>query len=284
MNCIDCKTANPEESRYCGQCGAELGRTLDETVRKKGFRDRQAIEMEIADSVASRLIKWGGWLGAIAALILTSFGVALGVVYHDTRSVADAGKTQIENAVTAGEGNINTSVTAATNEIDSIRRNAQTLGKQITQLQSDIRGYKEVNGEMEKLRNEFHGQTTDLSKLDLRVRSLETVPTEGGPSSLSLGRLGCQPAALAKGAAVAYCAQGSPPFLFQRTAAGDVRPVSSSSPEGFQDESTAPKPACTSASRGTFYVEKGTGNAADKPFVCVRGSGGVYNWIQLGAP
>ena len=39
MDCIECKSSNPDDNRFCGQCGAELGRTLEETVRKK-FRDR----------------------------------------------------------------------------------------------------------------------------------------------------------------------------------------------------------------------------------------------------
>ena len=56
MDCIDCKATNPEGNRFCGQCGAELGRTLDETVRKKGFLDRQTTEMEITESVAGRLM------------------------------------------------------------------------------------------------------------------------------------------------------------------------------------------------------------------------------------
>ena len=48
-------------------------RTLRETVLTKGFRDRQATEMEITESVANRLMKWGGWLTAIAALILAGW-------------------------------------------------------------------------------------------------------------------------------------------------------------------------------------------------------------------
>jgi hypothetical protein len=60
-----------------------------------------------------------------------------------------------------------------------------------------------------------------------------------------------------------------------------LRPVSSLSPVGFQDVSTGPKPACAVASRGTFYVEKGTGKEADKPLPCVRKSDNAYDWIRL---
>jgi len=271
---------NPDASHFCCQCGAELGRTLDETIRKRGFRDRQATEMEIADSVLSRLMKWAGWLGGIAALVLASFALALGLVYRDTRAALDAGKTQIESAVAEGKDKINTSVGDATKEIDVVKRDADDLGKQESQLRLDISSYKVVNGEMEKLQKQFHGQTDDLTKLDLRVHSLETVGSEG-PSSLSFSILGCQPSALAKGAKVAYCSQGSPPSLYQRTASGDLRPVSSSSPAGFQDVSTSSKPACDTATRGTFYVEKGNGKETDKAFLCTRKSDNTFNWIQM---
>jgi hypothetical protein len=34
MHCAECKTTNAEGNSFCGRCGAELGHTLDETVRK----------------------------------------------------------------------------------------------------------------------------------------------------------------------------------------------------------------------------------------------------------
>lgn len=286
MNCIECKTANPDGNSYCGKCGAELGRTLDETVRKKDFRDRQATEMEITEAVASRLLKWGSWLGTIVALIFTLIGF---VFYRDTRAVLDTGKTQIEAAVADGKNNINNAVAQgknniadATKNLAAIKQSADDLGKQVGQLRSDIKGYKEVNGEMEKLREQFHGQTTDLSKLDLKVHKLEVLGS-GEPNSISWdsGRTGCPPSALAKGSTIAICAEGSPPVIYQRNANG-ARPVASLSPIGFQEASPpGPKPACTAANRGTFYVEKGTGKTADKPLVCVRQSDNTYAWVDL---
>jgi hypothetical protein len=74
----------------------------------------------------------------------------------------------------------------------------------------------------------------NLSRLDLRVHSLETVSTGGKPSALAFAKLGCDASsALDKGGKVAYCAQGSPPLLFQMTPGGDQRPVSGLSPIGF---------------------------------------------------
>jgi hypothetical protein len=290
MDCIECKTANPDSNRFCGQCGAELGRTLEETVRKKGFRDRHATEMEITEAVVERLMKWGRWLGGIAALIVALIAFGVGLIYHDTRAVLDAGKIQIESAVADGKSNISSavaqgknSVADATKDIDRIRQKASDLGTQVGHLQADINGYKEVNGEMRDLQKQFHGQTEDLSKLNLRVHSLETVAIPGEPSQMALGTLGCQPSPRNKGFQLVICAQGSPPVLYQRPSTGDLRPISSLSPVGFQDTSTGPRPLCTAVSRGTFYVEK-EGREADKPILCAKKRDNTYDWIQLGMP
>ncbi len=78
-----------------------------------------------------------------------------------------------------------------------------------------------------------------------------------------------------------HSTQGTPPTLFQLTPK-ELRAVSSLSPVGFQDVSTAPKPTCTTANRGTFYVEKGIVRVADRPFLYVKKSDTTYEWIQLG--
>jgi cell division protein FtsL len=286
MDCIECKTANPDSNRFCSQCGAELGRTLDETVRKKGFRDRQATEAEITEAVVERLMKWGRWLGGIAAVILAFIAFAVSLVYRDTRAVLDAGKTQIESAVAEAKNNINAAVEEATQDIGEVRRHSNDLGKQVNQLRLDINGYKEVNSEMQKLQQQFHGQTANLENLDLRVHSLETVgsPAEPGEGTqIGFKNVGCKPSHLLRDESkVWYCVQGSPLILYQRTP-GDLRPVSSLSSVGFQDISTGPTPACTAASRGTFYVEK-TDRDPDRPLLCVKKSDSAYGWIQLGTP
>ncbi len=230
MNCIECKTTNPDGNLFCGQCGAELGRTLDETVRKKGFRDRQATEMEITDAVASRMMKWVGWIGGIAALIVASFGFALGLIYHDTRAALDVGKTHIETAVAEGKSNINTAVSGVTKEISTIKETADDLDKQVTQLKLHISSYKEVNSEIEKLQKQFHGQMEDLSKLDLKVHSLETVRSASEPDEpgqFGIMKPGCQPVRITKESKVVLCAQGSPLLFYQRSSNGDLWPVSS---------------------------------------------------------
>lgn len=108
MNCLNCQTANSDENRYCGKCGAELGRTLDETVRRKGFRDRQATEMEITDAVSERLIRWAKWIGGGATLLVVLFGLLLGSTYHDIRSAVQLAKVDIQTTIQDGRQEVET--------------------------------------------------------------------------------------------------------------------------------------------------------------------------------
>jgi hypothetical protein len=216
-------------------------------------------------------MKWVRWLGTITALIVALFGLMLGLSYRDVWTAVGKGKAEIETAVRKG-----------TNDVDSARQTIFALEGQVKQIQSDIDGYKKVNREIAKLQKQFtevQEQIVDFGKRRLKAEGLET--TGPGPGRFSFGELGCPPS-VEKGNLVTYCAQGSPLSLFQVTSTGDRRPVSSLSAVGFQDVSTAGKPTCTAANRGTFYVEKGTGQVADKPFLCVKTSDNTYGWIQLG--
>ena len=312
MNCIECRANNPDSNRYCGQCGAELGRTLDETLRKKGFRDRQATEMEITESVAGRLSKWARWLAIIVALVVGLFFLFLGKGYNDFRTAVgevkdeiitavEKGKQEIdqvrqsipglkeqveqlqldvETAVEEGKDEIITAVREGKQEIDRVRQTIPGLEEQVEQVQLDVERYRKVNDDIGKLQKQItavQGQVVDLGERTLRARTMET--TGPGPSSLTFGMLGCPPSE--KKGEVIYCAQGSPPSLFQVTSTGE-RPVSSFSSFGFQDVSTSPKPSCTAAKRGTLYVEKGARNVADKPFFCAKKSDNTYDWIPFG--
>jgi hypothetical protein len=233
------------------------------------------VDIETTQDIAERFLKWTKWflipasvLLAVLGLVLALLGISDYSAFHKAiqRSTGEAVRS-IKAVTEDGKSNI----ADATKNIGAIKQNADDLGKQVNQLRSEFSSYKEVNSEMERLQKQFHGQTNDLSKLDLRVHSLETLGS-GENTAIGLGpKLGC-PAAPPGQAALALCAQGTPPLFYQLTAGGIVRPISSLSPVGFQDASTAPRPDCTASKRGTFYVEKGTGKIADKALLCVRQS------------
>lgn len=271
MNCIDCKAPNPEDNRYCGKCGAELGRTLDETVRKKGFRDRQATELEIAESVSKRVMLW-------ATTFLALLAIVVGRGCMEVRDAVSTGKSQIQSAVDAGKKEIE----GISQQTGALRKDVEQLQKVVEQLQSDVKKFKQVNDEIQKLQKRIttvQGQVVDLGNKTLRVKSIEG--TDTGPAALSFLTIGCRPSDAAK-TGLTYCAQGSPPSLFQMTPNGDATPVAGLSPAGFRDSSSGPRPNCAPTSRGTIYIEKGSPRVADKPFLCAKKSDDKYDWIALG--
>jgi hypothetical protein len=195
----------------------------------------------------------------------------MGKSYFDVRGSVTAGKAEIQAAIRQGERDIATA-----------RQSIDGLGNEVKMLKSDIAHYQRVNADIGKLQEQLktvQGEVVDLGQRPLRAKSFEGTSNE--PGSWSMGRTGCPPSTLAKGHLVAYCVEGSPLTLHQLTPSGELRPVASLSSIGFQDASVGPKPSCNMSSRGTFYVEKGSGDAPDRPFLCSRQSGGSYGWIQL---
>src|SRR6266851_7147159 len=98
MNCNECKATNPENSRYCNQCGAVLGRSLEETVQKK-LRDRRAIEMDITESIAKRLMTWAGWVRNTIGVVVALFALLVGLGYLDFWKAVKSAKEEIGTEV-----------------------------------------------------------------------------------------------------------------------------------------------------------------------------------------
>jgi hypothetical protein len=265
MVCVECKASNPDENVYCGRCGAELGVPIAETILKRGIRDRKAVEYELTESVADRLKKWGGLLATIFALVL-------GYGYLDFTRGVNAAKSEIARSVQDAKTNI-----------EALRKSADALAPQIADIQGNIDSYRQTNVKIAKLQKDLTDvsqQVVDIGKRDFKANSIQT--TGPGPSHIQFGALGC-PASVDNGMLVDYCTESSPETLYQLTASGELRAVASRSPSGFQDGSTAAKPACDAAARGTIYVEKGGKGKSDEPFLCGKKSNEQYDWAPLGA-
>jgi hypothetical protein len=264
MNCVECRHLNPEENVYCGKCGAELGLTIAETIAKRGIRDRKAIEYELTENVADRLKKW-------STIAVALFALALGWTYLNFRTVTTAATKQVDQAVKDAEV-----------DIASLRKSADDIKPEVAQIRTDVEGYRETNSKISKLQSDLltvQKSVVDLGKRDFKANSLQS--TGPGPSRVEFGSPGC-PSTVSSGMVVDYCTKDSPLTLYQLTESGDLKPVASRSPIGFQEASTAPKPSCETKTRGMLYVEKGGKDQADHAFVCGKKSNEQFEWILLG--
>lgn len=280
--CLECKTTNPQENRYCGKCGAELGHTLDETVRKKDFRDRQAIEFEIAEKVAERLLKWGKWIGEATAVVVILFAGLLGWKSYDLATTVSSATSSIQGTATKAQSDLKSDVQTATTEIQSVSKEIPALSKDIAGLRSNVERYKQTNDRIDDLQKRIlsvQSEVIDLGKKTLKIGKVDLI--SGEPFLEEVGRIGC-PSTLESNYSAGLCLQaGTPPFLTILSPNSPARAVASVSPFGFQDVSTTSKPACGVTVRGTFFVEKGAGGAGDKAFLCARKSDNTYVWIPL---
>ena len=269
MKCVECKSDNPDTDKFCGQCGAEIGRSLEATAARI-IRERTAVEIEITERIAERLFRWAKWFAGAAGVVLVLFAFFVGKGTWDMTTVVQSGKDQIA-----------TSVRDTKLEIGDAQRSAADLKKGIEDIKAQTEGYKKVNESIAQLQHDMtkvQGEVIDFGKHIIKMGGFEATGTE--PPQISFGGGGC-PSSVAAGHAITLCAKGVPLTFFQITGSSGPRPVASLSQIGFQDTSTEPKPNCTQAERGTIYVEKGVGRSADKPFLCAKKSDGGYAWIQI---
>ncbi|WP_433972769.1 hypothetical protein [Tunturiibacter lichenicola] len=281
MNCASCAAVNLNDALYCNRCGEPLTVSALARYQARQLQEKNIREVELTEVVAKRLLDWVKLLGSACTVLVIIFGFLLGKSYFDVqKDIADA-QGQIRDSVTKGTGQIHTSIEEAKSEISIAMREIPPIEGSITQLNSDLARYKEVNQRIEKLQADFSRLQTDVIDLghkSLRAETVETTSPGGGMTTF--GRTGCdQPKA--RGYPFSICAQGSPLALTSVMADGRTRPVASYSEIGFQDVSKAPRPGCTNDLRGTLYVEKGLAGKADMPFLCIKSASENYTWIQL---
>jgi hypothetical protein len=281
MKCPKCASENADGKNFCSECGEVLDPQLIPIVRaqveayvRERFKDSTLVGVETSEAIAERFLKWGKWFLVPATILVALLGFALGL--FGVRDYSDVHKAA-QQAIT--EAN------AATKKGQELQETADSTKKEYQQLQSDADNYKKVNQKIEEIQKgltDVQGQVIDLgSNKRLKVGEIETTGAGHGVG-IGFEELSCETSTfMQQKAKVMYCAQGSPPMLFQWTPTGPLRAVSGASPAGFQDLSTSPKPICDSAGRGTFYVEKGTGRTADKAFLCARESDGSFAWTAL---
>jgi hypothetical protein len=176
MECIQCKSSNPDGSKYCSNCGFRLDASLN-LVRdyldvnlprevqdsvKKLVKDQNVVELEISEAVATRLSKWAKLLGFFVGISITLLVVALGIV--GIKSASDM-RDMVKNA----EKDISDKYQ---NEIQKVDQELEEKFRKATEKQADT-----VRKEGDKLIAEYKDYKTQLDearqRLTERVSELE---------------------------------------------------------------------------------------------------------------
>ena len=155
MNCNNCKAANPEGKKYCGDCGAALdlsavakdaGESAVQQQIRVQAKDQKLVEVELIEAVVNRLSNWaklfGFFVGIPVALFLALLGLLGYKTYSDFKSLIDTGKEEI------------------TKKLDEAQKQVQTIKNRSDGLEVE---YKKVESRL-----------AEFGALDQKVGNLET--------------------------------------------------------------------------------------------------------------
>jgi hypothetical protein len=117
MECPTCKSSNPGGKRFCGDCGARLTpddptnadlRRLVKGILEKDLKDQNVVEVEIAESIANRVIGWAKLLTyvvgiPVALVLLTLGGFGISKI-SDLKELSTAAELRIKSLDMDAEG------------------------------------------------------------------------------------------------------------------------------------------------------------------------------------
>jgi cell division protein FtsB len=144
MDCVVCKSQNPEGAKYCGTCGVRLdpnfgplNEVFEASVRRevdsalhRYLKDQKISETDITEHVAKRLI---GWVKIVAILFVPLAALA-GIfgfkTYTDLKNLAENGKKEIA-----------ANIESAREDLAQLKSNNAELHKAYDQLSSGLPAY-----------------------------------------------------------------------------------------------------------------------------------------------
>jgi hypothetical protein len=146
MQCPKCNAQNPDEKKFCGECGAELKgaaplsesdlRAHIRTAIREEWKDQRLVEFEITEKVLGKLSEWAKLLGYFAGVPLAAALLLLGFLgvkkYSDLWQLAAAA----ENKVRASVATLNKLAQETTSESQAIKAQLVALKPVISDIEA----------------------------------------------------------------------------------------------------------------------------------------------------
>ncbi len=176
MDCPKCGMSNPQDTNYCGYCGAMLKTVNDvpialiesaveqrvATVLGNRFKEQKLVEFEIERTALERISSWAKLLGFFVGIPVVLLGLTLAI-------------WGISNLV-----DFNRKVATAKEEIGKSRDKAQEeIGNSLKKAQQSFRqdqalekGLREQAGELAETFKDLRAQAKDLQNIASEVRTL----------------------------------------------------------------------------------------------------------------
>jgi hypothetical protein len=196
MECPKCKVPNPDEKKFCGECGASLDPVamavdayLSSTLRmqiqsiiKEELKDQNVMEVELSANVAERLSGWLKLFAFFVGIPVGLFVIFLGFLgvdkYQDFRAKLEKVTSEVvakvegskKNIEEAGKvaGDLKVKVTAAS---EQSARDADDMAKRASELRRKFQDMSAQLDQIPKLKSQVNTlqQTVDMRSVSARI-------------------------------------------------------------------------------------------------------------------
>ena len=159
MECFRCKEHNPEDKKYCGECGFPLDPNtsalldvLNSNLRKEiqnaiadRIKEQKLVEIETAHAIVAKLSNWAKLFGFFAGIPLAILLIILAIL--GIKTYTDFSK-KVENATIV----VSQKLSEADNRAEEMKKTAEKLeekykklGKHLTKVQDMAEGLELEN-------------------------------------------------------------------------------------------------------------------------------------------
>jgi hypothetical protein len=213
MACSFCQADNPEDNKYCGQCGAPLdpivGRLQNhlesrlklevERTLEARLKDQKVVELETSLAIAERLSNWAKLFGAFIGIPVAALALTLGFLgfrtYKDfadlirgaqatitpkleqaTREAETAlGKAKEASSQVQKLGDLAEQASQSFSDVSKKLAEVATLSGEVSQLKSRASDVQRQLAEASELAGEVKGLTSKVSQLEQRFSKIGRV-------------------------------------------------------------------------------------------------------------
>jgi hypothetical protein len=165
MECLKCKTSNPETNRFCSQCGTPLDPricTLNdyicqqvESTLKTQAKERNLIEIEIAEAISTKFVKWAKIFAYIVGIPLGLLSLML--IIFGIKSIYDItfASSMVEKAsqIYKDAEKLKPRVDKVTEQLEPLELSVKRLESRIVFYETPIE--KELSSQLESFINFF---------------------------------------------------------------------------------------------------------------------------------
>lgn len=187
MECPVCKSSNPDDKKFCGDCGTQVRvdanlsegelRKRIKAVISEELKDQNVVEVEVTERIVDRVSTWARLLGYFAGIPLALLLLVLGGVgvkkYSDLWQLADAAESKIKPAVE----NASKQAENLSKQTEHLRLQTEAAQKQLADIEPTMAAIRTNSARIEGLQKVFSDKVDQISKVqetfDKRVTGIQ---------------------------------------------------------------------------------------------------------------